>query len=525
MYWKNMSIQTKILSIGGIVILSFLLVMFIYVLPVIKKTVYDMKKEKIMDIVDTTVATINGMYQDHINGVITEKEFRENAFNYVRRIRYGRDGNDYVWINDFRPFMVMHPLRPDLNDKDLSDYKDPSGKKLFVEMVQVCKKNNAGYVQYIWQYKQDKNRLEPKISYVKTFAPLNWIIGTGVYEADIREEIAGRLVNLQIRIAIVFTIITGLLALLIYLVSRNIKSGIAQCAAFAEELARGNLKERIELDQNDEIGTLAKTLNVSADNLENLVANVVENANRLTTVVEQIAGGNQQLSQMNTEQASSLEEIASSIEEAVAGISSNADNAQKAERLSLDAARTADESASVVLGAIDSIGKISESSSRIAEITAMINEIAFQTNLLALNAAVEAARAGEQGRGFAVVAAEVRSLAGRAREAAKEINGVIAESMISIHNATEMGTKSREALRLIRESIGNVGEVVREIASASDEQRHGMQQINTAMMQMDKITQENSSLVEETASVSEEMSAQAVEMRTLTEMFSVRMQD
>jgi methyl-accepting chemotaxis protein len=521
MRWKNVSIQKKILVIGGSVIAGFVAVMVFYVVPVIERSIYDLKKEKIKDMVDATVTTIEGMHRERGAGAEAEERFRKNAIEYVRKIRYGPAGKDYLWINDFHPRMVMHPLRSDLDGQDVTDYKDPTGHRLFVAMVETCRSDGAGYVSYVWQYGEDKNRLEPKISYVRQIPGTGWIVGTGVYEIDIRTEIAGRLRTLRIELAAVFAAITGVMFLLVYLVSRGIRNAIARCVDFADKLAAGNLAERIDLVQHDEIGVLASRLNASADNLEKLVGEVVANAHRLDGVIHQIAGGNKQLSQMNSEQAAALEEIAASIEEAVSSISGNADQAMAADEMSRAAADTAERGSEVVNSAIDAIGSVSGSGKRIVEITALINEIAFQTNLLALNAAVEAARAGEAGRGFAVVAGEVRNLARRAGEAARQIETVIGESMRSIESAAAQGERSREALQNILESISRVNAMVREIASASHEQKRAIEQINTAVLEVDKVTQNNSSLVEETATISTEMSRQAGEMRELTGRFTV----
>lgn len=521
MRWNDISIQKKILVIGCSIIAGFVAVMVFYVVPVIERSIYDLKKEKIKDMVDATVTTVEAMYRERGGGADADERFRANAMDYVRRIRYGASGNDYLWINDFHPRMVMHPLRSDLDGRDLTDYRDPAGNRLFVAMAAVCRAEGAGYVSYIWQYGNDKNRLEPKISYVRSIPEAGWIIGTGVYETDVRAEIAGRLRTLRVELALVFAAITAVMFVLVFLVSRGIRKSIGRCVDFAGKLAGGNLAERIDLVQKDEIGVLARTLNASADNLEKLVAEVVANARRLDDVIGQIAGGNKQLSQMNSEQAAALEEIAASIEEAVSSISGNADQAVAADEMSRTAADTAERGSEVVNSAIDAIGSVSGSGRRIVEITALINEIAFQTNLLALNAAVEAARAGDAGRGFAVVAGEVRNLARRAGEAAKQIEAVIGESMRSIESAAAQGERSRAALQNILDSISRVNAMVREIASASHEQKRAIEEINTAVLEVDRATQNNSSLVEETAAISTEMSRQAGEMRELTGRFIV----
>ena len=300
-------------------------------------------------------------------------------------------------------------------------------------------------------------------------------------------------------------------------VSRPVKLGLA----FAKKIAEGDLTDRIDLDQKDELGMLGKSLNNAAEGLESLISNVIISSQNLAQAVEQISSGNQNLSQRTSEQASALEEIASTIEEATAAINQNADNAVEAQKLSTNSSKKAEEGGILVNDAVVSINEINNTSKKIGEIISVINEIAFQTNLLALNAAVEAARAGEQGRGFAVVAGEVRNLAQRSGNAAKEINDLIQNSLEMIDSGTEKVNKSGEALKQIIESITSVGGVITEIAEASNEQKAGINQINIAVSEMDNMTQQNAALVEETASASEQMANQAQELLEMVKRFTI----
>ncbi len=329
------------------------------------------------------------------------------------------------------------------------------------------------------------------------------------------------------RNAIFLSIIVFVIAILVSIVTtiiiaRSISGPVAKGLAFAKRLAEGDFTDRIALDQKDELGELSRALNTAADDLERLVSEITVGAQNLTQAVDEIASGNQNLSQRTSEQASSLEEIASTIEEATAAIRQNADNADQANRLSIETTRLAEEGNTVVTEAVYSINEISKSSKKIEEIISVINEITFQTNLLALNAAVEAARAGEQGRGFAVVAGEVRNLAQRSANAAKEIGTLIKESVNTIGIGTEKANRSGEALKEIVNSMKNVARLVSEIAAASQEQKQGIDQINVAVTEMDTMTQQNAALVEETASASEEMAGQARELHGMMERFKVK---
>ncbi|HPS57922.1 MAG TPA: methyl-accepting chemotaxis protein [Spirochaetota bacterium] len=320
-------------------------------------------------------------------------------------------------------------------------------------------------------------------------------------------------------IILLFSISAGVL--ITYILSRAVSIPVKLGLSFAQKIADGDLTERIDLDQEDELGQLAKSLNKAADNLEKLVSNVNMSVNNLTMAVTDISSGNQNLSQRTTEQASSLEEIASTLEEATATIRQTADNTVEANKIADSSTKLAVNGGTIVEETVGSINRISESGKKIGEIIAVINEIAFQTNLLALNAAVEAARAGDQGRGFAVVASEVRNLAQRTGSSAKEIEALIKNTLENINQGTSLVSKSGVALSELITSVKEVGRIISEVTASTEEQRQGIDQINIAVMDLDAMTQQNAALVEETASASEEMAAQAEELAELMKQFKI----
>ncbi len=321
-------------------------------------------------------------------------------------------------------------------------------------------------------------------------------------------------------IILAFSLITGIVITLV--LSRSVSGPVNKGLEFARKIAEGDLTERIELSQNDELGLLANALNAAADNLEKLVSEVGESVQNLTMAVNDISTGNQNLSQRTAEQASSLEEIASTLEEATASIKLNSDNTVEANKIADNSSRLAEDGGKIVENTISSISQISDSGKKIGEIIAVINEIAFQTNLLALNAAVEAARAGEQGRGFAVVASEVRNLAQRAGNSAKEIEILIKDSQEKIGQGADFVNKSGEALKEIIGSVKQVSRIISEVTAATEEQKQGIDQINIAVMELDNMTQQNAALVEETASASEEMAGQAQELLQMMHRFKTK---
>ena len=257
------------------------------------------------------------------------------------------------------------------------------------------------------------------------------------------------------------------------------------------------------------LSAVADTVNTLIQNMGTIVQGIQSTAGDVKRAADEIAAGNQNLSQRTEEQASSLEETASSMEEMTTTVKQNADNAAQANQLALAARDQAERGGVIVNQAIAAMSDINQSSKKIADIIGVIDEIAFQTNLLALNAAVEAARAGEQGRGFAVVASEVRSLAGRSATAAKEIKGLIQDSVRKVADGSTRVTQSGQTLEEIVSSVKKVSDIVAEIAAASREQSAGIEQVNRAVMQMDELTQQNASVVDQAATAARNMSALA----------------
>jgi methyl-accepting chemotaxis protein len=337
------------------------------------------------------------------------------------------------------------------------------------------------------------------------------------YEAAAMSSIALGFVILAIAVS------AGAVIMLVF--SRKIKREIggepAEVMAIAGRIADGDLTVKVNIQAGDTSSAMA-AMRRMAENLERMITDIIVASQNLAQAVEQISSGNQNMSQRTSEQASSLEEIAATVEEATAAINQNCENATRASGLAEDSTRLAEEGGLLVTAAVTSINAINSAGVKIGNIVSAINEIAFQTNLLALNAAVEAARAGEQGRGFAVVAGEVRNLAQRAGNAAKEIGELIKDSLAKIDEGTGKVNRSGEALREIIASVNNVRQMVSEITASSNEQKQGISQINAAINDLDGVTQQNAALVEETASASEEMANQAKELLGMTERFRIR---
>jgi len=286
-------------------------------------------------------------------------------------------------------------------------------------------------------------------------------------------------------------------------------------------LSTGDLTEAMEGEYSGEFAELRDAINETNTVLSDMVDQIMDGSENILTSSDEISRGNADLSQRTEEQASSLEETASSMEEMTSTVKQNADNAREANQLASAARDQAEKGGEVVQKAVNAMGEINTSSKKIADIIGVIDEIAFQTNLLALNAAVEAARAGEQGKGFAVVAAEVRNLAQRSAGAAKEIKGLINDSVERVDEGSKLVDESGKTLEEIVNGVKKVSDIIAEIAAAAQEQSAGIEEVNKAITQMDEMTQQNAALVEEATAASESMNEEAKEMNDLMDFFDL----
>lgn len=305
-------------------------------------------------------------------------------------------------------------------------------------------------------------------------------------------------------------------------IAGQIARPLEQTVTVLNAVAQGDLSQRIDVNRQDEIGHIQRALSTMVDNLAGMVRQVRAGADSVATASVQIAQGNSDLSARTESQASSLQETAASVEEMAGTVRTNADNARQANQLASAASDVASRGGDMVSEVVQTMNGIQSSSQKIADIIGVIDGIAFQTNILALNAAVEAARAGEQGRGFAVVAGEVRTLAQRSAQAAREIKTLINDSVEKVNAGSQLVGAAGNTMSDIVTQVRKVTDLVGEIAHASTEQSQGIGQINQAVSQLDQSTQQNAALVEESMAAAESLKSQAQKLAESVAVFRVR---
>ena len=358
-------------------------------------------------------------------------------------------------------------------------------------------------------YNQSTVTLEKLVKYNSDMARAETKASNEVYDRAVVMLVGATVV------ALLLAVIAG-----IWLV-RSIRAPLEQAVKAADRVANGDLSADIRATRHDETGQLLMALERMQTSLVQTVRSVRLNAEGVASASSQIASGNADLSSRTEEQASALEETAASMEQLGSTVRQNADNARAANQMAENASKVAAQGGAVVAEVVETMKGINNSSHQIADIISVIDSIAFQTNILALNAAVEAARAGEQGRGFAVVAGEVRTLAQRSAEAAKEIKALITTSVQRVEQGTQLVDKAGSTMADIVTAIRRVTDIMAEISAASQEQSQGVAQVGEAVTQMDQTTQQNAALVEESAAAAGALRKQAQELVQAVAVFQL----
>ena len=537
--YRHWSISAKVSFVSIAAVIPLLLVVFLYILPTIKDRLYAEKLRATKQVVDVAYGVLSEIQMQADRGLMTDADARTRAIESLKGLRYNKD--DYFWINDLTPTMIMHPFKPELNGKDVSENKDPNGKRIFVEMARVCSAQGEGAVDYMWP-KPGFDRPVPKISYVKLFKPWGWIVGSGIYIEDVEAQIDA----LQIGI---FAGALGALALSTLLgivVGRLIRKPLRDVAA---QMGNADLNTEFHSDLANEIGELQRAFDAFVQSIRHMLMQVREASLAVASASAEISRSTDEMAAGAQEQTSQATEVASSVEEMTKTILENSRNAAGTAEIAKHARAAAEEGGRLVQGTVEGMKGIAEvvnmsagivkelgkSSDQIGEIITVIDEIADQTNLLALNAAIEAARAGDQGRGFAVVADEVRKLAERTTNATKEIAGMIkkiqadtADAVRSmsdgaerVNKGTDLADRAGASLREIVETSKKVTDMVAQIAAANEEQSAASEQISKNVDSISTVTGQTAEGTTQIAKAAEDLNRLTENLHSLVGTFKL----
>jgi methyl-accepting chemotaxis protein len=471
------------------------------------------KMQKTKALLGVPYSVIERQYQLEKEGKISREEAQRRALEVIRPMRY--EESNYFWINDDYPTMIMHPMKPELEGKDLTSLADPNGKAMFVEFVRAAAQApNGDYVYYQWP-KPGKDKPVDKLSFVKRFAPWGWVIGTGIYIDDVDAAWRESAVTAG---GLALACLIPLLAVSLT-TSRSISLRLQGMVDRVKDVAEGegDLTKRIDITSHDEIGELAKWFNVFMDRMHEMILAITESAEQVAASSEELSATSQQItanSEETTAQAkvvseaggqvnTNLQTVASGAEEMNATIGEIAKNAT-------EAARVAGEAVAAAESANRTVSRLGDSSVEIGKVIEVITSIAQQTNLLALNATIEAARAGEAGKGFAVVANEVKELAKQTAKATDEI-----QQKITVIQANTGGAV--EAIGGIKGVIDKISQISTEIATAVEEQSATTSEMSRNVAEAARGATTISSNIQGVAEAAQNTSTNVGEAQTATE--------
>ncbi len=478
------------------------------------------RREALQSAVESVHRAVVGYQELAASGKLSQEAAQAAAKEVVRMARFGgKDGKAeyfYAWTLD--GVSVMHPIRLEWAGQNMSEkLKDGQGRFTLKDMVAGLRAQGgeSAFVDTNFP-RPGKTEAVPKLQYVITVPGWNWMVGSGLYMDDINALVWQSLFS-RIGLGLGVLLVVGVVAAAV------VKSVLGQLGGepgdamqAMQAVAAGDLSIKLRAGNP---ASLMGQLQAMVDSLRQTVGQVRGATDSITTAASEIAQGNHDLSARTEQTASNLQQTASSMEEMNGAVSQSADTARQANQLAVSAAQAAQKGGQVVEQVVNSMQSITNSSKRIGDIIGVIDGIAFQTNILALNAAVEAARAGEQGRGFAVVAGEVRSLAQRSAEAAREIKGLIQTSVGNVEQGAHLVEETGRAMQEIVASVRRVSDLIGEIAAASSEQSDGIGQVNQAINQLDQMTQQNAALVEQSAAAAQSMREQSQRLAELVAAF------
>jgi methyl-accepting chemotaxis protein len=529
MVFGNLRIARKfnlILALTGLAMLAGLLVL----LSGNRSAMYAEKSRGAQQLVHQAMAVLETQQRQVRDGKLSEDEAKRLARETIAAMRHGDDGSDYFWIQDGRAHLLMHPIKPELDGKDMSDFKDAGGKRIFVEFARVAQGSRGGDVAYVWP-KPGKSEPQPKISHVEHFAGWDWIVGTGVYTDDVEAAFWSG-ARIQGGSIIVFLIAAGLVFQ--WVTRRYVTQPIERLqVTMSQVAAEQDLTLRCRPVHRDEVGLAGESFDRLMGAMEASLRSIRNDAAEVAVASQQLAAASLQVSRGSAEQSESAAAMSAAVEQMTVSITLVSDNTQRVRDLGEETFRQEEEGTrrvgslnseldlvrNSVAGMEESLGHFVGSARAISSLTQRVREIADQTNLLALNAAIEAARAGEMGRGFAVVADEVRKLAEHSTKSVAEIDqvtrqvgehsGMVETAMVasnsSLDTAGKLMQQVSEVFTSTKATVVNTRGGLNEIAAAMAEQSAATGEIARNVERIAEMAEENTAAAEQTSSAAERL--------------------
>ncbi|WP_122667560.1 methyl-accepting chemotaxis protein [Pseudomonas viridiflava] len=543
MNMRSLSISRRL----WLILIVSVLMLFVLAATLLKQIhddLYQAKAEKTMHVVQTA-SGILAYYQGlEAAGTMPREAAQQQALKEIKGLRYSQ--NDYFWINDLQPVMIMHPTNPKLEGQNLSAIRDPDGFAVFNEMVTVVKSKGAGLVNYRWP-KPGATDPVKKTSYVQLFQPWGWILGSGVYVDDVAAEFKAQMWNAGIFIAGIVVVMILMLTLIVRSIVRPLRAAVSAMGNIAS--GESDLTRTLETHGSDEITELGTHFNAFIAKLRNVVSQLQSSAVALGQASTDLGSNAEQAQNRSQQQSQQMDLVATAVNEVTYGVQDVAKNAEHAAsemrnaesqaqqgQVNIDNSLRQIEHLSGTIGqAVEVMHTLSSESTQIGGVLEVISSIAEQTNLLALNAAIEAARAGEQGRGFAVVADEVRLLAQRTQKSTAEIQAmierlqrhsdaavkVIGDSSRSSQLTIEQANQAGQSLSSISQALRNLNGLNASIASATLQQSHVVDDINQNVTQAAQLSQSTALAAEQSTTASQHLRRLSEQLNDLLKQFRV----